>query len=311
MRLPTEDPDEGQARTTKRGSEQAPALSPNARAMDKTQQIPISCISFFAILAAASAMYCLYFKPWMSINADLQVSPYLNFQEKQMQCHKGCRQHDVANSHCLQQCLPQKQKCIDSQCDMDSESFEFAACALKCHASECEAKCSSSGQRASQCHLSCTPDLRTLPEDPACVKECEAKHDASCMAGCAELTKQCLDSECIGRSHQEYAHCQSRCELKSCGSSCQEAHKSFDECSARCYPQSPSGKEAMFVPPSVRAASMAFVRISDCKKMRRVYDDRHFKCLHICGPKIAACMQSTCPNAVPESELQKSCMESC
>eukprot|EP00913_Durusdinium_trenchii_P035366 g33096.t1 len=42
-----------------------------------------------------------------------------------------------------------------------------------------------------------------------------------------------------------------------CGSSCQEAHKSFDECSARCYPQSPSGKEAMFVPPSVRAASMA------------------------------------------------------
>ena len=51
-----------------------------------------------------------------------------------------------------------------------------------------------------------------------------------------------------------------------------------------------------------------FLRMSHCKKQCRAlsehvllafrvqgeHDDRHFQCMHLCGPKITKCMQQTC-----------------
>jgi len=264
-----------------------------------------------AALLAVVAVCCIYFRPWNRREDGMPVSPYLKFQQEEFQCHEGCRQHDMANSKCLQECLPDKMKCLQSDCAaMSPDSSIYSSCALDCHSSVCEKQCSDTGLRASLCHMSCTPD-RTLVDDPPCVKKCNLKHDASCMADCAQKNQKCLNAKCIGKTQEEYEECQQECEVKSCGHDCQEASKAFAECTAQCYPANPSGGPAAFIPPSVQAADSAFLRTSHCKESCRDMEMHHGRCMHFCGPKIAACMDTACPAAVPDSVLQKNCMKSC
>lgn len=93
LKLPTSDPEEGEVRATV--PHEVPALSPTVRA---GRQIPITCISVLAVVSAAVAASFIYLKPW---SFELPAaSPYMGFQEKEMQCHDSCHVHDVANSHC-------------------------------------------------------------------------------------------------------------------------------------------------------------------------------------------------------------------
>eukprot|EP00438_Fugacium_kawagutii_P016703 Skav227647 [mRNA] locus=scaffold58:286081:290157:+ [translate_table: standard] len=63
------------------------------------------------------------------LTEDIHASPYMAFQDKELQCHEGCRQHDMANSDCLQACLPDKLACVSSECaDMGPESPEYSSC---------------------------------------------------------------------------------------------------------------------------------------------------------------------------------------
>ncbi|CAJ1441924.1 unnamed protein product, partial [Effrenium voratum] len=138
-------------------------------------------------LLVAMVATCAYFRPWeLSSGMSSLPSEDPDIQEKELQCHEGCRSQDRKNMQCLKECMPAKEQCVRTKCSYAQEkSADWSACAILCHASECEGSCAGAGEEVARCHRDCSdlrPEtFRTLLENPDCIKECKMQFDNSCM----------------------------------------------------------------------------------------------------------------------------------